>query len=152
MDIKRLLFCLYRNRLQKILLMVWALTAPVYLSAYYEEPWGKDREIAQIDPATLRSESKPEKPNLSLAGKAAQAVISFHQKFLSPTDGTRSHFRPSSSRYMQLSIQRYGFLRGYLMGCDRLLRENNEEWVYRTIKSPGGVYKYDPAVFDKFSR
>ncbi len=50
---------------------------------------------------------------------------------------------------MELAIERYGFLRGFVMGCDRLLRENNEEWVYRKIEAGDRVFKYDPASLDK---
>ncbi len=127
------------------------------LFAYYEEPWGTDKELVHLDLKALQETKnqaltqKKSKP-FSFAGKAANAIILFHQKIISPIDGTRSHFRPSSSRYMQLAIQRYGFIRGYLMGCDRLLRENGEEWIYRTVKSLGGAYKYDPAVTDKFTK
>ncbi|MFA5250387.1 MAG: membrane protein insertion efficiency factor YidD, partial [Parachlamydiales bacterium] len=79
-------------------------------TAHFEEPWGKDSDFTCF---------KSEKPKeLSLIGKIADSIITFHQKVLSPVDGPRSHFRPSSSRYMQLAIERYGFLKGYLMGCD----------------------------------
>ena len=54
-------------------------------------------------------------------------VIDFHQKVISPVDGPRSHFRPSSSQYMRQAMHNYGFFKGYIMGCDRLLRENSEE-------------------------
>ena len=132
-----------------LLMLVSFCLTPTSSLAYYEEPWGKDQGLVH---ASLKKDSKKPKKSTSVASKMANAVIVFHQKVLSPTNGTRSHFRPSSSRYMQLAIQRYGFLRGYLMGCDRLLRENGEEWVYRTVKSAGGAYKYDPAVVDKFTK
>ena len=51
---------------------------------------------------------------------------------------------------MQLAMQRYGFLKGFIMGCDRLLRENDEEWVYRTVEIDGRRFKYDPAKTDKY--
>jgi hypothetical protein len=42
-------------------------------------------------------------------------------------------------------MQRHGFLKGYLMGCDRLTRENKERWVYRiTEKQDGTIMKWDP--------
>jgi len=59
-------------------------------------------------------------------------------------DGPRSHFRPTSSRYMLLAMRRYGFIKGYIMGCDRLLRENKEEWVYRKVVIDGEEFKWDP--------
>jgi len=49
---------------------------------------------------------------------------------ISPADGPRSHFYPSSSQYTKDAMDKYGFFAGFLMGCDRLMRENNEEWIY----------------------
>jgi hypothetical protein len=81
----------------------------------------------------------------------ADAVIRFHQEVISPVDGPRSHYRPSSSQYMHQAMHRYGFLKGFIMGCDRLLRENDEEWVYRTIQdNDGKIFKYDPAKANKY--
>ena len=125
-------------------------TLPIFSSPHFEEPWGKDSNLKYVSEEENANKNKNKK--LSVLGKAANAVINFHQKVLSPIDGPRSHFRPSSSRYMQLAIKRYGFFRGYLMGCDRLLRENGEKWVYRTISNEGGSFKYDPAVSDKFTK
>ena len=112
--------------------------------ASFEEPWGKD--IALLE----KPQQKQAAPSLSLGTRIADAIILFHQKVLSPVDGPRSDFRPTSSRYMQLAMYRYGFFKGYLMGCDRLLRENDEQWVYRTIEIEGKTYKYDPARTNKY--
>lgn len=109
----------------------------------YVEPWGKDSSL------TLKTEKKEKLQELSLIGKIANGIILFHQNVLTKADGSRSHFRPTSSRYMQLAIARYGFLKGYLMGCDRLLRENNEKWIYHTIIVNNVEYKYDPALSNK---
>ena len=119
---------------------------PLILFSYYgfEEPWGKDAEVF------LNEKKVNETKDLSLISKVADKIITFKQRVISPVDGPRSHFRPTSSRYMQLAIYRYGFLKGFLMGCDRLLRENDEKWIYRTIVIDGIEYKYDPAINDKF--
>ncbi len=76
--------------------------------------------------------------------RTAEKVIWFHQNILSPVDGPRSHFRPSSSAYMLAAIKRHGFLKGYILGCDRLLRENSEKWIYPTIEYDGHILKWDP--------
>ncbi len=110
----------------------------------YNEPWGKDSDLK------YKIQNKEKKNNPSILTKAATQVILFHQKVLSPTTGPRSSFRPTSSRYMQLAMQRYGFLKGYLMGCDRLLRENKEPWVYRKVIIDNIQYKYDPALDKKY--
>jgi len=109
----------------------------------YFEPWGKDAGLK-------KAEEAKEAPKYSIATRIAEKVIQFHQQVISPVDGPRSHYRPSSSQYMKLAMYRYGFFKGFIMGCDRLLRENNEEWVYRKIECDGKIYKYDPAVEDKY--
>lgn len=114
------------------------------LAINFEEPWGKDCDLT-IKPSKQELKKQP-----SLLTKGANHIILFHQNFLSPTTGPRSSFRPTSSRYMQLAMHRYGFLKGYLMGCDRLLRENKEPWVYRKITIDDIEYKFDPALDKKY--
>jgi putative component of membrane protein insertase Oxa1/YidC/SpoIIIJ protein YidD len=64
---------------------------------------------------------------------------------ISPADGPRSHFIPSSSQYTLDAINRYGLLSGISMGCDRLMRENEDPWVYRwTRDGAGKLIKYNP--------
>ena len=125
-------------------LLLFMLWAPLQSQERFQEPWGKDHDLQMV----VKKE-KPAETTPSLAAKLANSVILFHQNFLSPTNGPRSHFRPSSSQYMKLAIQRYGFIKGYLMGCDRLLRENNDPWIYRTVEYDGVSYKFDPAREDK---
>lgn len=115
---------------------------PICASALtgYHLPWGKDAKLAQV------ASSHPEKEEeaYSLGVRVAEKVISFHQNVISPVDGPRSSFRPSSSAYMKQAMQIHGFWRGFLMGCDRLMRENGDPWVYRTVQSEGHLFKYDP--------
>lgn len=115
------------------------------LSAHpgYFEPWGNDSGLKHTHP-------KKKEESLSIATRIADAMIRFHQQVISPVDGPRSHYRPSSSQYMHLAMHRYGFVKGFIMGCDRLLRENDEEWVYRTIECDGKIFKYDPAKQNKY--
>ena len=117
-------------------------TALIAYAGYFE-PWGKDSDLKRPSPP-------PEQEQVSLATRIADAVIRFHQTVISPIDGPRSHYRPSSSQYMHQAMHNYGFLKGFIMGCDRLLRENDEEWVYRTIQVDGQLFKYDPAKTNKY--
>jgi len=121
-------------------LLLFVLLAPRLLlaTAGYHEPWGKDSDL--INPP------QEETPiNRSLAVRAAEKVIWFHQNILSPVDGPRSHFRPSSSQYMLLAMRKKGFITGFIMGCDRLIRENDDDWVYNKIlNEEGKLMKYDP--------
>ena len=109
---------------------------------FFQDPWGTDSDLHFKPPKSAPLE-------LSFGTRVAEAVILFHQKVISPVDGPRSHFRPSSSQYMKLAMYRYGFFKGYVMGFDRLLRENDEEWIYRYVQTEQGPFKYDPAAFDK---
>jgi hypothetical protein len=109
----------------------------------FYEPWGRDSDLRTPPP-------KVEPVKLSLATKVAHRIIRFHQEVISPVDGPRSHYRPSSSQYMKQAMTNYGFFRGFIMGCDRLLRENDEEWVYRKIEVNGEIFKYDPAIANKY--
>jgi hypothetical protein len=113
------------------------------LFAGFYEPWGKDAQLKAPGPAKVQEEP-------SIATQIADAVIRFHQEVISPVDGPRSHYRPCSSQYMRIAMRNYGFLKGFVMGCDRLLRENDEEWVYRTIQIDGKIFKYDPARTNKY--
>ncbi len=119
------------------------LTFPLWgESPGYFTPWGKDSDLIfyeQDPPLTKRSD---------LLSRAAEKVILFHQNIISPVDGPRSHFRPTSARYMLLSIRRYGFFFGYIKGCDRLLRENKDPWIYRTRVINKTLYKWDPTYID----
>ncbi len=104
----------------------------------YVEPWGKD---AHISGAIAQEETRP---TLSLFAKVAEQCILFHHRVLTHIDGPRSHFRPSSSTYMLEAIYAHGFFMGYILGCDRLLRENSDPWHYRTKLVDGQLYKWDP--------
>ena len=105
----------------------------------YYAPWGKDADLRYIEAA---EEAKSIKPSLTV--RAAEKIIHFHQNVLSPVDGPRSHYRPSSSNYMKEAMLKHGFITGFFMGCDRLMRENSDEWVYKKIEQDGKLFKYDP--------
>lgn len=100
------------------------LIAPLLLTA---NPWGKDADLALGIPQKAPPPCSP-----SLLSQAGDMLIRFHQEVISPADGPRSHFLPSSSQYTRDAMAKYGFMWGVVLGCDRLMRENNEKWVYRT--------------------
>lgn len=104
----------------------------------YYEPWGKDADLQYSTPA------KQQELSLSMMAQAMEKVIWFHQNIISPVDGPRSHYKPSSSNYMLQAIRKHGFLKGYIMGCDRLLRENSDPWIYRTAIIDNKIWKTDP--------
>lgn len=107
-----------------------------------EEPWGKDADLMGTRTSLSNTSSPCATP---LLGNFAEVMIGFHQNIISPADGPRSSYIPSSSQYTLEAMRRYGFFKGLSMGCDRLMRENGEEWVYRTIIAPdGSLMKWDP--------
>jgi len=130
-----------------LILILFLSPLLVFAKAGYFEPWGKDADIKHQDLNVNKNEQAKKK---SIFSKAANKVIVFHQKVISPVCGSRSNFRPTSSRYMQLAIERYGFLKGFTMGCDRLIRENSDPWVYRKIIIDNTEYKFDPASDKKY--
>ncbi|MEX1012664.1 MAG: membrane protein insertion efficiency factor YidD, partial [Waddliaceae bacterium] len=74
-----------------------------------------------------------------------EASIYFHQNVISPADGPRSHYFPSSSQYTLEAIRKYGFFKGVIYGCDRLMRENDDPWIYPEYMLPDcTTLKYDP--------
>ena len=99
-----------------------------------EEPFGKDSTLVK------RPLKKPQAASFS----PALYLISFHQQVISEADGPRSHFVPSSSEYMRQAMLYWGAGTGFVLGCDRLLRENNEEWIYRKRKLRCGYLKWNP--------
>jgi len=118
--------------LMSLLLMCGTLSA---------EPWGKDADLVNcryecIAPAPCAT---------PLFGQLGETLIKFHQDVISPADGPRSNFRPSSSQYMLDAMRKYGFFKGFSMGCDRLMRENDDPWVYQKAPNENGeMMKWDP--------
>lgn len=122
---------------------LFILFLTVYNSVFascFEQPWGKDAELTAVKPRCCPVEKPP-----SILTSFGVAAIRFHQEVISPADGPRSHFIPSSSQYTLDSMKKYGFFTGYMLGCDRLMRENEDPWVYRkTVDCNGQTMKYDP--------
>ncbi len=110
------------------------------------DPWGKDADLANCKTEHKITCIK----NCSPLSEFGIKAIRFHQTVISPADGPRSHYIPSSSQYTLEAMRKYGFFQGFCMGCDRLMRENSEDWVYRkTCDGAGQIMKYDPVPQDK---
>lgn len=127
--------------------------APVY-TTYAENPWGSDSDLTKeaLSKSKKASVKKTSSNPLTLFGKA---MVHFHQKVLHPIQGERSHFRPTSSHYTLQAIKSHGFFKGFIMGCDRLMRENEEAWIYPTRIIHGRKWKWDPpkgAAFSDYKR
>ncbi len=107
---------------------------------YAEDPWGIDsdlvtyRQLEVIEPKPFHN---------ALVNFTINAVA-FHKAVISKADGPRSNFIPSSSIYTRDCIKKYGFFQGYLMGCDRLMRENADPWEYPIVYIDGRKIKWNP--------
>lgn len=113
----------------------------LFFAAVHADPWGKDADLAHCKPNCSDCSSPPP----TLLTRLGICAIRFHQEVISPADGPRSHYIPSSSQYTLDAMRKYGFFKGFTMGCDRLMRENDDPWVYRkTVDGAGRPMKWDP--------
>ena len=107
------------------------------------DPWGKDADLAYACKEPEISCCQP--PSFSPGVAISTVLIRFHQTCITQIDGPRSHYLPSSSQYTLDAIQKYGFFKGFILGCDRLMRENDEKWIYpTTLDCQGQEIKWDP--------
>jgi len=127
----------------------------VLTNSLWGNPWGKDADLALYRTCSKNQFLTASAPHphsaasvscqTPILGALGEQLIAFHQNVISPADGPRSNFRPSSSQYMLDAMRMYGFFKGFAMGCDRLMRENADPWVYRTTMNEAGErMKYDP--------
>ncbi|HEY4832367.1 MAG TPA: membrane protein insertion efficiency factor YidD [Waddliaceae bacterium] len=121
---------------------IFLITALFCAASLRADPWGKDAGLAGKREVEY---CLPRKCTTFLVGPMSECLIRFHQQVISPADGPRSHHKPSSSQYTLEAMRRYGFACGLIMGCDRLMRENNDPWVYPVVTDAAGdTFKWDP--------
>lgn len=123
-----------------LFLIIPLYTLPLFANCYSEsgfEPWGIDAQLAYPD--THKTLTSP-----SISRFVCKNMILFFQNYISPIDGPRSSFYPTSSQYAKEAIEKYGVLKGIALGCDRLMRENKDPWVYKITSSYGIDRKVDP--------
>lgn len=105
-----------------------------------EEPWGNDADL--VCTPVFEGNTFCQTPVL---GAFAETMIGFHKTVISPADGPRSHHKPNSSQYTLDAMRKYGFFKGFFLGCDRLMRENDDPWIYETVfDEKGNPFKWDP--------
>jgi len=78
-------------------------------------------------------------------------IIHFYQKYISPVDGQRCSMYPSCSKYAKNCAEKHGFLMGWVMGFDRLVRCGRDEVKTSSpIWINGEKYTYDPVENNDF--
>jgi len=107
----------------------------------WEEPWPKSSP-------ELRSEKSS--PSLSPGQRAAQGVLRFFQKYISPVDGDRCPCYPTCSQYSVEAIRKHGVLMGLVITFDRLIHESDEIRQAPMIKIYGSYRYYDPVENNDF--
>ncbi len=78
-------------------------------------------------------------------------VISFYQKYISPLDGHRCPMEPSCSKYLNQAIEKHGYVKGWIMGMDRLVRCGRDEVnLSRPMWKNGQKHTHDPVENNDF--
>jgi putative membrane protein insertion efficiency factor len=77
--------------------------------------------------------------------------IRLYQKYLSRVDGNRCAMTPSCSHYALQAIRRHGALMGWIMTCDRLLRDGHDELKHSPlVMTRDGIRCQDPVENNDF--
>lgn len=72
-------------------------------------------------------------------------ALKFFRKTVSRADGRRCTMYPSCSHYSGKAIEQYGFVKGWAMTADRLLRcGRDERQVAEEVFVDGQAYVFDP--------
>lgn len=71
--------------------------------------------------------------------------IRFYQRYISAADGDRCPMYPSDSAYAAQAIERHGWLKGWIMAADRLMRCGRDETrLSPAVNVDGRRRTYDP--------
>jgi uncharacterized protein len=92
--------------------------------------------------APMIAEEKP----ISTSSKVGVKMIDWYKTNISTLNFTHCSFYPTCSQYTKQSILKYGLVKGWIMGCDRLMRCSHELWIYPEVKVDGELKKYDPVI------
>nr|HID58322.1 membrane protein insertion efficiency factor YidD [Desulfobacterales bacterium] len=112
---------------------------PVFGSDPFNGPWQRE--------APLKQEPHREKVSFN----PLRFLVHIFSEYISPIDGRRCSMYPTCSRYSMQCFERHGFLMGWIMTCDRLLRCGGDE-IRRVpiLYRKGGVRFYDPVENNDF--
>jgi len=75
-----------------------------------------------------------------------ESVFHFYQNVISPVDGERCQMIPSCSAYTAEAVNKHGWLMGWIMGCDRLIRCGGDETRFVEITVRGDERYYHDSL------
>ncbi len=88
----------------------------------------------QAEEVNFFSERRAKEPSF------LEQSIGFYQKFLSGADGNRCPMYPSCSAYAKQAFHAHGFIKGWILTSDRLLRCGHDELHLSGQKKINGKY------------
>lgn len=77
-------------------------------------------------------------------------LFSFYSKYISPVDGDRCSMYPTCSRYSAEAVKKHGLLMGWIMTCDRLIRDGGDPKKSNPVLIDHKVRSYDPVGNNDF--
>lgn len=95
-------------------------------------------------PSCLWACSEKDATQKTVSVKLSTSMIDWYKAHVSPLNVMGCDYYPSCSQYTKEAIEKYGFFKGWLLGCDRLMRCNSDDWVYAKIEVDGEVKKFNP--------
>lgn len=85
------------------------------------------------------------------ATSVIDAPIRFFQEVISPVDGPRCHSYPTCSTYARQSVAAHGAFMGWIMTCDRLMRDGRDDnHILPRIRVGNQDYADDPVGANDF--
>lgn len=83
--------------------------------------------------------------------KTTFSLIKFYQTYISPVDGDRCPMTPSCSQYTKDAIEKHGLIKGWVMGCDRVVRCGRDTCKHvPSVKTGDSIQYHDPVEANDF--
>ncbi len=101
--------------------------------------------LADSPPQRLAPAGEPWKG--SLGDATVRALFGFYRTVVSSQDSQVCGFTPSCSRFSQLAIARFGFVRGVLVTADRLQRDHPLSMAFYDSDPATGLLRDDPDLY-----
>lgn len=111
--------------MKKVLLLIFFIFVYASIYAQLAEDFSKLRKVNIYN--AQQKEVYVDKSNIKASYLIGKQLFRFYKGFISSQDANNCPFSPSCSVYMLKSIEKKGFLFGFLNGLDRLMRCNGRD-------------------------